>query len=121
MTLSGSLLEPKISIDAKKLLLATQKERIDKEKDKLKGKLLDSLFGKDKKKDKPQDGEKATAENPSLVDYKTLSVKKNWIDGNGKNPFTKLGSALSWKRDHGPNKRTQKYRHQNTRPLHRSG
>jgi AsmA protein len=48
VTLSGSLLEPTISIDAKKLLLATQKERIDKEKEKLKGKLLDSLFGKDK-------------------------------------------------------------------------
>jgi AsmA protein len=52
VTLSGSLLEPTISIDAKKLLLATQKERINKEKDKLKGKLLDSLFGKDKKKSK---------------------------------------------------------------------
>jgi AsmA protein len=52
VTLSGSLLEPTISIDAKKLLLATQKERIEKEKDKLKGKLLDSLFGKDKKKSK---------------------------------------------------------------------
>lgn len=50
VALSGSLLEPTIKIDAKKLLLATQKERIDKEKDKLKGKLLDSLFGKDKKK-----------------------------------------------------------------------
>lgn len=53
VTLSGSLLEPTISIDAKKLLLATQKERIDKEKEKLKGKLLDSLFGKSKKK--PED------------------------------------------------------------------
>jgi AsmA protein len=51
VTLSGSLLEPKISIDAKKLLLASQKERIDKEKDKLKGKLMDSLFGKDKSKE----------------------------------------------------------------------
>ncbi len=52
VSLSGSLLEPKISIDAKKLLLASQKERIDKEKDKLKGKLMDSLFGKDKSKEK---------------------------------------------------------------------
>ena len=51
VTLSGSLLEPKVSIDAKKLILATQKERINKEKDKLKGKLMDSLFGKKKKKD----------------------------------------------------------------------
>ncbi|VAW37754.1 hypothetical protein MNBD_GAMMA01-112 [hydrothermal vent metagenome] len=50
VAVSGSLLEPDIKIDAKKLLLATQKERIDKEKDKLKGKLLDSLFGKDKDK-----------------------------------------------------------------------
>ena len=50
VALSGSLLEPTIKIDAKKLLLATQKEKINKEKDKLKGKLLDSLFGKKKKK-----------------------------------------------------------------------
>ncbi len=50
VALSGSLLEPKVSIDAKKLLLATQKERIEKEKDKLKDKLIGSLFGKDKKK-----------------------------------------------------------------------
>ncbi|MBL4659825.1 MAG: AsmA family protein [Alcanivoracaceae bacterium] len=48
VNLSGSLLEPTIKIDAKKLLLATQKERINKEKEKLKGKLLDSLFGKNK-------------------------------------------------------------------------
>ncbi|HHL31356.1 MAG TPA: AsmA family protein, partial [Oceanospirillales bacterium] len=47
--LSGSLLEPDISIDAKKLLLSSQKERINKEKDKLKDKLMGSLFGKDKK------------------------------------------------------------------------
>lgn len=46
VSLSGSLLEPNIKIDAKKLILSTQKQRIDKEKDKLKGKLLDSLFGK---------------------------------------------------------------------------
>lgn len=52
VSLSGSLLEPKVSIDAKKLLLATQKERIDKEKEKLKGKLIDSLFGKEKSKEK---------------------------------------------------------------------
>jgi AsmA protein len=52
VTLSGSVLEPNISIDAKKLLLATQKERIEKEKEKLKGKLLDSLFGKEKKESK---------------------------------------------------------------------
>ena len=54
VSLSGSLLEPTIKIDAKKLLLTTQKKRIDKEKEKLKGKLLDSLFGKDKKKDKTE-------------------------------------------------------------------
>jgi len=60
VTLSGSLLEPKISIDAKKLLLASQKERIDKEKDKLKGKLMDSLFGKDKKENTTKDGEQNT-------------------------------------------------------------
>ena len=52
VTLSGSVLEPNISIDAKKLFLATQKERIEKEKEKLKGKLLDSLFGKEKKESK---------------------------------------------------------------------
>lgn len=45
VTLSGSLLEPSVSIDAKKLILNTQKKKIDKEKDKLKKKLLDGLFG----------------------------------------------------------------------------
>lgn len=65
VTLSGSLLEPSISIDAKKLLLASQKERIDKEKDKLKGKLLDSLFGKDKKKDKQDSTEENAEDNKS--------------------------------------------------------
>jgi hypothetical protein len=47
VSLSGSLLEPKVGIDAKKLLLATQKEKINKEKDKLKKKLLKGLFGGD--------------------------------------------------------------------------
>ena len=51
VNLSGSLLEPTIKIDAKQLIINSQKERIEKEKDKLKGKLLDSLFGK-KKSDK---------------------------------------------------------------------
>lgn len=47
VNLSGSLLEPNVSIDAKKLILNTQKKKIDKEKDKLKKKLLDGLFGGD--------------------------------------------------------------------------
>jgi AsmA protein len=55
--LSGSLLEPSISIDAKKLLLSSQKERIDKEKDKLKNKLLGSLFGKDKEESKDENSD----------------------------------------------------------------
>ncbi len=45
VSLSGSLLEPTIKIDAKQLIINSQKERIDEEKEKLKGKLLDSLFG----------------------------------------------------------------------------
>ena len=69
VSLSGSLLEPTIKIDAKKLLLATQKERIDKEKEKLKGKLLDSLFSKDKKKDKDKNKtEKASSESGNESD-----------------------------------------------------
>jgi AsmA protein len=60
VSLSGSLLEPDISIDAKKLLLSSQKERINKEKDKLKDKLMGSLFGKDKKESKPDDAEENT-------------------------------------------------------------
>jgi len=65
VSLSGSLLEPKIYIDPKKLLLATQKKRIDKEKDKLKGKLFDSLFGKEKNKSTEQNPTDAQdGENP---------------------------------------------------------
>ncbi|MFK8010767.1 MAG: AsmA family protein [Marinicellaceae bacterium] len=55
VSLSGSLLEPNIKIDAKQLLLNSQKERIEEEKEKLKGKLLDSLFG-GKNKDEADDG-----------------------------------------------------------------
>jgi len=51
VSLSGSLLEPKVEIDVKQLILNTQKEKIEAEKEKLKGKLLDSLFGKKKEKD----------------------------------------------------------------------
>jgi len=61
VSLKGSLLEPDIAIDYQKLLLATQKERINKEKEKLKGKLLDSLFGKKSNKTQQQ-GNKAKQE-----------------------------------------------------------
>lgn len=54
VSLSGSILEPTIKIDAKQLILNSQKERIEEEKDKLKAKLLDSLFGKKKSKQKTQ-------------------------------------------------------------------
>ncbi|HFC30571.1 MAG TPA: AsmA family protein, partial [Oceanospirillales bacterium] len=63
VSLSGSLMEPKVSIDAKKLLLATQKERIDKEKDKLKDKLIGSLFGKDKNKNNKNKDDSKNNEN----------------------------------------------------------
>jgi AsmA protein len=52
--LSGSLMEPTVRIDLAKLLLASQKKRIDKEKDKLKKKLLDQLLGGDSKDDKAE-------------------------------------------------------------------
>jgi AsmA protein len=71
VSLSGSLLEPNIKIDAKKLLLASQKERIDKEKDKLKGKLLDSLFGKDKKKSQTDENKDAQEEQQTDKDSET--------------------------------------------------
>ena len=70
--LSGSLLEPSIKIDAKQLILNTQKERIDKEKDKLKGKLLDSLFGKDKKSKKEGEPDQQSAENKPESDKDKL-------------------------------------------------
>lgn len=79
VSLSGSLLEPTINIDAKKLLLSSQKERIDKEKDKLKNKLLDSLFGKDKKESKDEnkdsDGENKN-ETKELKDEKSEEETK---------------------------------------------
>jgi len=86
VNLSGSLLEPTIQIDAKKLLLATQKERINKEKEKLKSKLLDSLFGKGKKKDKPKNNtDKASSEsdnepNEGSKDNKDEKPKKKESD-----------------------------------------
>lgn len=53
--LSGSVLEPTIKIDAKQLILNSQKERIEEEKDKIKDKLLDSLFGSKKKEKAKED------------------------------------------------------------------
>ena len=49
VSLSGSMLQPKIGIDVKQLLINTQKEKIDAKKEELKQDLLDSLLGKDKK------------------------------------------------------------------------
>ncbi len=90
VSLSGSLLEPSISIDAKKLLLASQKERIDKEKDKLKGKLMDSLFGKDKSsggegKDPADKGEENTDDSKPKEEKEPESdkdkIKKKLLKG----------------------------------------
>ncbi len=54
VSLSGSMLSPKIGIDVKQLLINTQKEKIDAKKEELKQDLFDSLLGKDKKtEDKP--------------------------------------------------------------------
>ncbi len=60
VTLNGSLLEPKISIDIAKLILATQKEKIDQKKEELKDELLGKLLGSDK-----DDKEKAVDTNQS--------------------------------------------------------
>ena len=50
VTLKGSLLEPEISIDIAKLILATQKEKIDQKKEELKDELLGKLLGSQKDK-----------------------------------------------------------------------
>ena len=60
LLLNGSLLEPKISIDIAKLILATQKEKIDQKKEELKDELLGKLLGSDK-----DDKEKAVDTNQS--------------------------------------------------------
>ncbi|VAW43684.1 hypothetical protein MNBD_GAMMA02-1423 [hydrothermal vent metagenome] len=49
VSLKGSLLEPEISIDLAKLILATQKDKIDKKKEELKNDLFDKLLGSNKK------------------------------------------------------------------------
>ncbi len=48
VSLKGSLLEPEISIDLAKLILATQKDKIDKKKEQLKKDLFDKLLGSKK-------------------------------------------------------------------------
>jgi len=55
--LSGSLTEPSVSIDVAKLLLATQKNRIDKKKKELKKKLLGKLLGEDSSQTNDESGE----------------------------------------------------------------
>ena len=84
--LSGSLLEPTIQIDVKKLLLASQKERIEKEKEKLKNKLLDSLFGNKKKKSKDskntvENSEKNKQEEPKKKESDKDRLKRELLKG----------------------------------------
>ncbi len=52
VALSGSLLEPNISIDVKELILESQKEKIEEKKQELKEDLFNKLLGNDKDKDK---------------------------------------------------------------------
>ncbi len=55
--LSGSLTEPSVSIDVAKLLLATQKTRIEEKKKELKKKLLGKLLGEDNSQDGDESAE----------------------------------------------------------------
>ncbi|GAA4816593.1 hypothetical protein GCM10011365_00290 [Marinicella pacifica] len=63
VSLSGSMLSPKIGIDVKQLLINTQKEKIDAKKEELKQDLFDSLLGNDKKsEEKPTQSDEPAAE-----------------------------------------------------------
>lgn len=78
VTLKGNLLEPSISIDVAKLLLATQKEKIDQKKEELKEDLFNKLLGNDKDKDKkkPKQGEAPTDNSQSPGEEEPELTKK---------------------------------------------
>jgi len=68
VSLKGSLLEPEISIDVAKLIVATQQEKIDQKKEELKNDLFDKLLGNDKKdKKQKQDNKSNEPSNPEVV------------------------------------------------------
>ena len=63
VSLKGSLLAPDVSIDVAKLILATQKDKIDQKKEELKNDLFNKLLGNDKEKDQQQDKSANAPEN----------------------------------------------------------
>ena len=81
VSLKGSLLEPDVSIDVAQLILATQKDKIDKKKAELKDDLLDKLLGT--KKDQPSedaadpDNLKAAEPQPELTEKQKKRAEKD--------------------------------------------
>ena len=62
VSLKGQLLAPDIAIDIEKLILETQKAKIDEKKDELKEDLFDAILGGDDKRDKPAESDDQTGD-----------------------------------------------------------
>lgn len=62
VSLKGQLLAPDIAIDIEKLILESQKAKIDEKKDELKEDLFDAILGGDDKRDKPAEFDDQTGD-----------------------------------------------------------
>jgi len=62
VSLKGQLLAPDIAIDIEKLILESQKAKIDEKKDELKEDLFDAILGGDDKRDKPAESDDQTGD-----------------------------------------------------------
>lgn len=72
VSLSGSMLSPKIAIDIKEMILVSQKDKIDAKKEELKQDLFDSILGK---KDKPTDKEKSVKPDSQTEPVEQIETK----------------------------------------------
>ncbi len=74
VSLKGSLLEPDVSIDVEKLILESQKAKIDEKKEELKEDLFDAILGnkKDKKKQN-QEGKQSPNPEQSNIDNEAIN------------------------------------------------
>lgn len=80
--LRGNLLGPDVSIDIEKLILETQKAKIDEKKEELKEDLFDAILGtKDKKKDQEseQAGNEQSSEQPEMTEKEKKRAEKDQL------------------------------------------
>ena len=77
VSLKGDLMAPAVSIDLEKLILESQKARIDEKKEELKEDLFDALLGSKKDKQQPAAGEGEQQNNPEMTEQQRKKAEKD--------------------------------------------